>query len=168
MRRRSFIQAAVAAAAATTMTGRGAFAAESEFESRLLALAAVIVPGSEPGTWRNSAVASALLAEIGDPGRRERRERYRAALEQLNRATDDRAGESFFALAGERQAGVLKKLIESDEEFGKKIGKEFAAMREDVLRVYFSSGAGMKFTGYRETTQFVGYPEFFQLAETWE
>ena len=113
MRRRSFIQAAAAAAAVTAMTGGGTLAAESEFESRLLALAAVIVPDPDPGTWRGSDVAAALLAGIGDPGRRDVRETYGAALEKLDRAASGRVGKSFFALGGPRQAGMLRELLES-------------------------------------------------------
>ncbi len=164
MRRRSFIQAAVTAAAATTLTGRPAFGAESEFESRLLAFAAVVVPGPDSATWRGSEAAAALLAKIEGPGKRDVRERYRAALEKLDRAANSREGESFFTLGGEQQASVLKALSSSDKDFD----NEFGAMREDMMRAFFTSAAGMKFTGYRVATQFVGYPEYFQSAEIWE
>ncbi len=160
MRRRSFFQAAVAVAAATALTGRGAFAAAGEFENRLLALAATIVPGPDPNTWRGSAVVSALLAEMNDPGKQDLRKSYSAALEKLN----DASGGDFSALKAQRRADVLKELISGDEEFGKK----FAAIREDVMRVYFTSEAGMKFVGYRNCTQFEGYPEYFKSAKIWE
>jgi hypothetical protein len=164
MRRRSFFQAAVAAAAATTLAGRGALGAGSEFESRLLAFAAVVVPGPDSATWQESEVARALLARINSTARPNARKRYGAALEKLDRAAISGDGKSYFELADERQARLLKELNNSDKDFD----NDFGAMREDMMRAFFSSTAGMKFTGYRDATQFEGYPEFFQLAEIWE
>jgi Gluconate 2-dehydrogenase subunit 3 len=95
-----------------------------------------------------------------DPGKKDLRSSYSAALEKLNGAS----GGDFSALKAQRRAGVLRELISGDEAFG----KIFAAMREDVMRVYFTSQAGMKFIGYRDCTQFEGYPEYLKTAVIWE
>jgi hypothetical protein len=140
------LQAAVAAALLGTLprAGRGA-----EPEGTLLVLAATLAPSDG---WRDAALAGSLRARCGDE--------HRAALALLDKA----AGGSFAALPQDRRNAVLAELIEKDEKFA----EAFGPLRSVILDVFFTSGAGMALTGFRDCTQFAGYPEYVSLSVEWE
>jgi len=132
-------------------------------DQTLLALAQVIIPDRDPTVWVSGDVAAALAGEIeslDDSGRRQ----IVAALKSLDAAAVDQEGEQFHELTLQLRTALVKKQIELSEE----VKQGFTAIRAAAIECFYSSSIGHQRTGYRETSQFRGYPEYVQTAKTWE
>jgi hypothetical protein len=154
MRRRTLIQAAVAAAL-TGILPRHSRAEKPV--STLFAFAVTIAPGLDAGEWLSETEKSRLT------------ERYEAldSAEKLRcgeflSSLDKTADGSFAALGQDRRVSLLASRAGGTSRAG------FGRLRALVLDVYFTGEAGLKLSGYRKATQFEGYPEYFTISQEWE
>jgi hypothetical protein len=132
-------------------------------DKTLLALAQVIVPDRDPAVWVSSDVAEALfggIERLGSNGK----DQIAATLKSLNEAATRQEGEEFHELSLQLRTTLVRKEIELSEE----VRQGFTAIRAAALKCFYSSHIGHQRTGYRETSQFEGYPEYVQMAATWE
>lgn len=157
MQRREFIGGVLCAALFTRL----GFA--EGLEKTLLSLAHVIIPDREPAVWISSDVAAALVEEIENLGNSER-EQVAFTLESLNSAAIRQEGNDFHELSLQLRTSLVNEQLTVSES----MKQGFTTFRAKVLKCFYSSDTGHHRTGYRETSQFEGYPEYLQMAETWD
>lgn len=132
-------------------------------DKTLLALAHAIVPDRDPAVWVSSPVAEDLAGEMEKLGSPERSQ-IATTLKSLNGTAVRQEGKDFHELPLQLRTTLVKREIERSEE----VRQGFTFIRAAALRCFYSSDLGFQRTGYRETSQFEGYPEYVQMAETWE
>jgi hypothetical protein len=145
----------------TTLFARLGFA--EGLDKTLLALAQVIIPDREPAVWISSDVAEALVGEI-EKLESPRKDQIAATLTTLNEAARRKERQDFHELSLQLRTALVKEQTDLSEE----VTLGFAAVRAASIKCFYSSSIGHQRTGYRETDQFKGYPEYCQTAETWE
>lgn len=70
----------------------------------------------------------------------------------------------FSALNLQVRTSLVRKPLGAGKEFG--VG--FSLLRTAAMTTFYTSETGQRRTGYQDTTQFVGYPEYVQISESWE
>ena len=162
MRRRVFISAC-GVALIGSLPGNSAKADMDDLQI-LLALAEVVVPDKDPATWQNSAAADELASRwrsLEDS----RRNELKTALRMLgSEAGKFGEGKEFVSLDKKQRTALVRGLLDRSEDFA----SNFWQLRPLIVSSFYSSKLGFERTGYRSTTQFVGYPEHVELAEIWE
>jgi len=160
MRRREFISGALGAGIAVRKLSAQPLGLP---DGMILALAEVIVPDRDRNTWKSGSVADAfvrLIREL-DPVDSSRVETStRTAAESADREW----GTALEQLAVDARLSLVRQLLETNGEF--KAG--FILLRGAALKAFYSSSLGWERAGFHETTQFIGYPEYLESAETWE
>jgi len=132
-------------------------------DKTLLALAEVIIPDREPAVWISSGVAEALVGEI-EKLEAPRKDQMAATLTTLNEAATRKEGRDFHELSLQFRTGLVKEQTDLSEE----VRQGFMTIRAAAIKCFYSSSIGHQRTGFRETSQFKGYPECVETAETWE
>jgi hypothetical protein len=95
---------------------------------------------------------------------RPQRDQVAVILESLNEASTREEGKDFHELARHFRIELVKKQIELSED----VKQGFTTVRAAALKCFYGSSIGRQRTGYRETSQFSGYPEHVRQAEVWE
>ena len=162
MRRKEFISGVVLAPLAAAAAVRAAGAGPGN-DGTLLALAGTVIPDRDPAVWQNGEVAEAFLDGIGRL-KAEEKTAVEAATDRLDTAAVNWAGRRFAALPVADRTALVKELLSDREDFA----GAFAVVRSQAVNAFYGSRIGFERTGYRETAQFVGYPEYLERAETWE
>jgi hypothetical protein len=162
MRRRVFLSACTVALIGS-LPGKPA-AADRDDLKILLAVAEVIVPDKDPATWQSGSAVDELVSRwqvLEDS----RRNGLLNALEMLESESGKSGGGGKFAsLDKESRTALVRRLLEKSEDFA----SNFSILRPLIVRSFYSSKLGFERTGYRSTTQFIGYPEHVESAEIWE
>ena len=162
MRRRVFISAC-GVALIGSLQGKSSRADMDELQI-LLALAEVVVPDKDPATWQSSTAADELVSRwrsLEDS----RRNELKTALQMLeSEAGNSFDGKKFISLNKKQRIALVRRLLDRSEDFA----SNFSTLRPLIVRSFYSSKLGFERTGYRSTTQFIGYPEHVELAEIWE
>lgn len=162
MRRRVFISAC-GAALIGSLPVRSAKTGMEELQI-LLCLAGVVVPDKNPATWQSSTAADELVSRwenLEDSRRRE----LKTSLQMLeSEAGNSFDGKSFISLDKKQKTALVRRLLDRSKDFV----SNFSTLRPLIVRSFYSSKLGFERTGYRSTTQFIGYPEYLELAEIWE
>ena len=73
-------------------------------------------------------------------------------------------GNTFISLDRKQRTALVRRLLDRSKGFT----SSFSQLRPLIVRSFYSSRTGFERTGYRRTTQFIGYPEYAQTAENWE
>lgn len=143
--------------------GRGIRASQASGNDTLLSLAGTIVPDSDSEVWRSGPVASSFLARLNAvaPAAKAQVKKLTAELDTLAHRHKDMP---FADLALGERTKLVKEHLSPQSEFGAPL----YTVRSAAVSAFYSSEIGYLRTGYRETTQFVGYPEYVRSAETWE
>jgi len=162
MRRRVFLSAC-AVALIGAWPKSSAAAGEESFQI-LLALAGVVVPDKDPAAWRSGPAADELFSRW-----RNLEDSRRRGIETALKMLDSEAGKSgdgntFISLHRKQRAALVSRLLDRSKGFA----SSFSRLRPLIVRSFYSSRTGFERTGYRRTTQFIGYPEYVQTAENWE
>ena len=161
MRRRVFFSACTVALIGS-LPGKPA-AAEVDGLKILLAVAEVIVPDKNPATWQSGPAVDELVRRwrlLEDS----RRSELLSALEMLESESGKSGGGEFASLDKRPRTALVRRLLEKSEDFA----SSFSTLRPLIVRSFYSSRLGFERTGYRSTTQFIGYPEYVESAEIWE
>jgi len=162
MRRRVFLSAC-AVALTGSLPGKSAADGVDDLQL-LLAVAGVVVPDKDPATWRSGPVVDELLSRwelLEDSRRNELMNTLRLLESESGRSGE---GGKFVSLDKERRTALVRRLLKESEEFS----SNFSALRSLIVRSFYSSKPGFERTGYRSTTQFIGYPEYVESAGIWE
>lgn len=160
IRRREFI--AGAAWAAFSIRALMSSAPDSP-DRTLLALAEVIIPDRDDQVWLKGSVADSFLRglEALDQSKK-------AQVEEIAKVVEATAIQStskqFSTLGLQDRTSLVQKQLGAGEGFG--VG--FSLLRTEAMNAFYPSETGRRRTGYHDTTQFVGYPEYVQLSESWE
>ena len=162
MRRRVFLSAC-AVAMIGSLPGESAAGKVDDLQI-LLAVAEVVVPDRDPATWQSGPAVDGLVSRwrlLEDS----RRNELINALEMLESESGRSGGGGKFAsLDKEPRVALVRRLLEKSEDFA----SNFSILRPLIVRSFYSSKLGFERTGYRNTTQFIGYPEHVKSAEIWE
>jgi hypothetical protein len=160
MLRREFIGGSIWAAVTARVALR---AGPGSREATLLALAEVIVPDRDTAVWSSGEVADSFLATVGAMKGTPRTQVEKVAS-GLDAASTQAVGRKFATLSLQDRTSLVKGKLGAAGDFG----AGFSVVRTASVDAFYSSAVGRKRTGYDDTTQFVGYPEYVRLAETWE
>ena len=162
MRRRVFLSACGVALIGSWPQSSAA-AGEESFQI-LLALAGVVVPDKDPAAWRSGPAADELCSRWQQL-EASRRKGIETALKMLeSEAGKSGGGNTFISLDRKQRTALVRRLLDRSKGFT----SSFSQLRPLIVRSFYSSRTGFERTGYRRTTQFIGYPEYAQTAEKWE
>jgi len=160
IRRREFI----AGAAWATFPARALrSSAPGSPDRTLLALAEVIIPDREAQVWLKGSVADSFLHRL-EALDQTRKAQIEKAAETVEAAALQSTSKQFPALGLQDRTSLVKKQLGAGREFG----AGFSLLRTAAMKAFYTSETGQRRTGYHDTTQFVGYPEYVQLSESWE
>jgi len=162
MRRRDFITGTLGSSIAIGLAAQPGFTGQID-RGTLLALARTVIPDRDPRVWQSGAVAEAFLDEI-DGIKGKERVRLESELSSLDAAALESSGKRFAGLGLDERTALVESRLAGREEFR----GAFAVVRTAAVNAFYASRTGHERTGYYETTQFIGYPEYLQGAETWE
>jgi hypothetical protein len=160
IRRREFIAStAWAGFSVSALAG----SAEDSPDRTLLALAEVIVPDRDGQIWLRGSVADSFLRRLETLD-----ETGKAQVEKAVRTVEAAAihakNKQFSALRLQDRTMLVRTQLGVGEEFG----SGFSLIHRAAMNAFYTSETGQRRTGYHDTTQFVGYPEYVQLSESWE
>jgi hypothetical protein len=162
MRRRVFLSAC--AVALIGSLPEKPVAADRDDLQILLAVAEVVVPDKDPATWQSGPAVDELVSSWR-LFEESRRNELITALEMLeNESGKSGGGGKFASLDKEPRTALVRRLLEESEDFA----SNFSTLRPLIVRSFYNSKLGFERTGYRSTTQFIGYPEHVESAEIWE
>ena len=160
IRRREFIAGAGWAALPTRALMSSA---PGSPDRTLLALAEVIIPDRDAQVWLKGSVADSFLHRLEGLDQT-RKAQVEKAVKTLEAAAIQSSSKQFSALGLQDRTSLVKKQLGAGKEFS--VG--FSLLRTAAMNAFYASETGQRRTGYHDTTQFVGYPEYVQLSETWE
>jgi hypothetical protein len=160
IRRREFIvSTAWSGLSASALVG----SAKDSPDRTVLALAEVIVPDRDPQIWLRGSVADSFLRRLETLDRA-----GKAQVEKAARTVEAAAIQStkrrFSSLDLQGRTSLVGKQLGAGKEF--RVG--FSLLRTAAMTTFYASETGRRRTGYHDTTQFVGYPEYVELSESWE
>ena len=153
MRRRTFVGTAAAAAVLAGLPS-SAFA-DDKSGSNLRALAETVIPDIQSGAWSNGPCRLELEKRWRGLDSKDAGE-WLAALGSLDGASWTKFRNEFSILSLEQRTEVVAGLLGNDKKFKDIFWRR---IRPFFIYIYFESDTGMKRTGYRDTTQFEGYPD---------
>ena len=160
IRRREFI---AGTAWATFQTRALRSSAPGSPDRTLLALAEVIIPDRDAQVWLKGSVADSFLHRL-EALDQTRKAQIEKAAKTVEAAAIQSTSKQFSALRLQDRTSLVKKQLGAGNEFG--VG--FSLLRTAAMNAFYANDTGQRRTGYRDTTQFVGYPEYVQLSESWE
>jgi hypothetical protein len=160
IRRREFI----AGAAWAAVTGHARLgAAPKSLGTTLLALAEVIVPDQDSTIWLKGNVTDTFLNGLESLDQSQKAE-LEKAVRTIEAEADRATGKSFSALNLQERTSIIKQKLAAGNGFR----SGFWIVRTVAMRAFYASRTGRRRTGYHDTTQFDGYPQYVRAAETWE